>query len=61
MCLGAEQKTYNEKPVSGQVLEKEQPDTLSQASSQRSCLERMRPVSGMSVICETFFIKRFAV
>lgn len=44
MCLGAEQKKHNEKPVGGQVLETEQPDMVSR-------LERMHPVSGMSVIC----------
>lgn len=54
----AEQKTHNEKPVSGQVLDREQPDTLSQALSPQSRLERMRPVSGSSVICKSasFFL-----
>lgn len=52
-CLGAEQKKHNEEPVGGQVLETEQPDTVSR-------LGRMHPVSGMSVICKTIFIKRLA-
>lgn len=54
MCL-SEQKTHNKKPVSGQVLEMEQPDTLSLALSPQSRLERMRPVSGASVICKASF------
>lgn len=54
-CVGeAEQKTHNETPVRGQVLETEQPDTLSWALWPQIRLGRMHPVSGPSVICKTF-------